>query len=95
MPSRVFESAQAVTMTTVSPYRTVTAPSACFASFPVSMIKGERPTVTWAVCMGVASIIISVAVMYKDVEREAPPRRITGLRLFADSEPLNYSYVPL
>ena len=37
MPSRGLAAAQAVTSTMVSPERTTTAPSACFASRPVSI----------------------------------------------------------
>src|SRR6478752_5846382 len=40
MPSRGLAARQAVTRTTESPYRTITAPSACLASLPVSMDSG-------------------------------------------------------
>src|SRR2546425_12698184 len=43
MPGRSLGSAVAVTRTTVSPYRTVTAPSACLATFPVSRVRGLPP----------------------------------------------------
>ncbi len=42
MPSRGDAAWQAVTRTIVSPWRTMTAPSACFASLPVS-IESEVP----------------------------------------------------
>ena len=39
MPTRALAAWQAVTMTMVSPQRTMTAPSACLASLPVSIDK--------------------------------------------------------
>ena len=42
MPSRGLAARQAVTSTTESPYRTMTAPSACLASLPVSMVMVLR-----------------------------------------------------
>ena len=44
MPSRALGARQAVTSTTVSPDRTRTAPSACFASLPVSRVMVRDPT---------------------------------------------------
>src|SRR5882724_1522825 len=43
IPGFSFRSAVAVTRTTVSPYRTVTAPSACFAILPVSTVRVRPP----------------------------------------------------
>ena len=43
-PALTFVCDTAVTRTTVSPQRTVTAPSASFANFPVSMTMGVWPT---------------------------------------------------
>src|SRR6476659_3419203 len=44
MPSRGLAAWQAVTSTIVSPERTMTEPSACFASLPVSMESERDPT---------------------------------------------------
>src|SRR5262245_16520728 len=55
MPSRGFCAAQAVTRTTVSPERTRTEPSACFAKRPVSMEIDRPPIEMFLVCMSVAS----------------------------------------
>src|SRR5678815_4657817 len=45
MPTRGFAAWQAVTITIVSPERTMTAPSACLASLPVSIETVRRPIV--------------------------------------------------
>src|SRR5215212_3363456 len=46
MPSRAFVAWHAVTSTTESPYRTMTEPSACFASLPVSNVSVLSPRVS-------------------------------------------------
>ena len=46
MPSRGLAARQAVTSTTVSPERTMTEPSACLASLPVSNLIESWPTET-------------------------------------------------
>ena len=65
MPSRALGARQAVTSTTVSPERTRTAPSACFASLPVSRVMLRDPTwisrrVVLTLCMVVKSRVMEV-----------------------------------
>ena len=51
MPTRGVRAWQAVTITIVSPERTMTLPSACLASFPVSIDSVRLPSVTSRVGM--------------------------------------------
>src|SRR5262245_13083609 len=63
MPSRAVGAAQAVTSTMVSPARTITEPSACFASRPVSIDSDLFwPKVMLRVCI-VLSLILAMPVL--------------------------------
>src|ERR687897_2356267 len=94
MPSRAVWAPHAVTSTSVSPDRTTTAPSACFASRPVSIDSDCRPKEILRVCINWLSVSSALRRPEgSDVMRgDAGPRRA---RLLPDAEPLDQLPVPV
>src|SRR5580658_9924458 len=103
MPTRAVEAWHAVTITIVSPDRTITDPSACFASLPVSMLRVRAPIVRSRRCA--VGIIRSGTKAEPRGQRDASERvagrsdvwrpsaagasPYLGIRLLADAEFLN------
>src|SRR5215471_14698104 len=90
MPTRGFAAWHAVTMTIVSPERTMTAPSACLASLPVSMEIERWPSAIVRRCaVGMMDMGTQVRISFSTERRGACPRPapagITGV-LLADAK---------
>src|SRR5262249_49420556 len=96
MPTRALAAWQAVTMTMVSPERTMTAPSACLANLPVSIESVRAPSVIsrrWAVG-------IMKTQRAKDKRQRALRQSTAGARrrsrsLLADAELADQLRVPI
>src|SRR4029079_2490167 len=98
MPTRGFAAWHAVTMTIVSPERTMTAPSACLASLPVSMEIERWPSEIVRRCaVGMLDMGTRGEDLLDSRSRRlstAGARRITGL-LLADAELADQLAVPI
>src|SRR4051812_48593118 len=92
MPSRAVAALHALTSTTESPYRTMTAPSACLASRPVSRERVCWPTVTSRVVMKTLSRLKAYVT---GIDFRLRLRANTNADLLADVEPLDQIRVPL
>src|SRR5262245_6451036 len=91
MPSRALGARQAVTSTTVSPDRTRTAPSACFASLPVSRVMLRDPI--WIS----RRVVLTLCMVVKKSWRSKAKRTHLWLtqKLLSDAEAADELGVPL
>src|SRR2546428_2221258 len=83
MPTRIVFATVAAAKTTVSPYRTVAAPPACFAYLPVSKTSGFPLISAWARVTGMW-LLYSGA--YKKVGGRCPPAPAAAPRLPPQTE---------
>src|SRR4030095_11248648 len=90
MPSRGVAARHAVTSTTVSPDRTMTEPSACLASLPVSSVIVRAPIWVWRFCKLTLCIRVSGGLLAdaETADQFRVPFRILALEVIEQSPPL-------